>query len=191
MSNSPQLYEDWKDFFTKRLIDTGAFRLADTFSKGDADIEIYSALRGNPETFIKVGYFSPITLIYIEILNPSTPGKNRQQEIEHLYKYEFDNEKQYGPPGLDFNEINVHGIGNLLDQGFNGSETIYYRNGKPFKSRLTTSYYPDSPQTTITYHFQADPIFKQLLDKIFGRHNKYDEIRTVNLRDVFSGLNGR
>jgi hypothetical protein len=124
MSNSPQLYEDWKDFFTKRLIDTGAFRLADTFSKGDADIEIYSALRGNPETFIKVGYFSPITLIYIEILNPSTPGKNRQQEIEHLYKYEFDNEKQYGPPGLDFNEINVHGIGNLLDQGFNGRQFI-------------------------------------------------------------------
>ena len=183
-------YEDWNDFFMKRLVNTGAFRLSETFSKGDTDIEIYSALRGNPDTTIKVGYFSPMTLIYVEILNPSTPGKNRQQEIEHLYKYEFDNEKQYGPPGLDFNEINIQGISNLLDQGFNGSETIYYRKGKVVKSRLTTSYYPDNAQSTIIYHFHQEPFFKRLVNKIFGRNGKYDEVKTVALRDVFNGLKG-
>ena len=190
MPHSQQSYENWKDFFKKRLIDTGAFRLSDTFSKGDIDIEIYSALRQNFETTIQVGYFSSMTIIYVHIINPATPGKNRQQEIEHLYKYEFDEEKQYGPPGLDFNEINVQGISNLLDQGFNGSETIYYQNGKPVKSKLTTSYYPDSPQSTITYHFHRESILKRLLNKISGQHNGLEATKTINLRDIFNGLNG-
>jgi hypothetical protein len=190
MLNSPQIYEDWKDFFTKRLVDTRAFRLSEAFSKGDTDIEIYSALRGNPDTTIEVGYFSPMALIYIHIFNPSTPGKNRQQEIEHLYKYEFDAEKQYGLPGLDFNEINVQGISNHLDQGFNGYETIYYRKGKPVKSKLTTSYYPDSPQSTITYHFHQERLFKRLLNKFLKGNEKYDEVKNVDLRNIFGGLNG-
>ncbi|MEO6612030.1 MAG: hypothetical protein ABIT05_07915 [Chitinophagaceae bacterium] len=190
MLNSPQPYNDWKDFFTKRLVDTGVFRLSDTFSKSDTDIEIYSALKGDPDTTIQIGYFSSRTLIYIHIFNPATPGKNRQQEIEHLYKYEFDAELQYGPPGLDFDEINVAGISNYLDQGFNGSETVYYRNGKSVKSRLTTSYYPDSPQSSITYHFHQESFFRKLLNKITGRSEKYDEVKTVVLHDVFRGLNG-
>lgn len=97
MLHSPKSYEDWKDFFTKRLVDSGAFGLSETFSKGDTDIEIYSALRHNLETIIQVGYFSPMTLIYIHIFNSATPGKNRQQEIEHLYKYEFDEKKTVWP----------------------------------------------------------------------------------------------
>jgi len=190
MLHSPQSYDDWKDFFTKRLVDSGAFRLSETYSKGDTDIEIYSALRHNLDTTIQVGYFSPMTLIYVHIFNPATPGKNRQQEIEHLYKYEFDDKKQYGPPGLDFNEINVQGICSLLEQGFNGSEKIYYQKGKPIKSTLTTSYYPDSPQSTITYRFHEEPFFKRLLNKIRGRHNQYDNVKTIDLRDIFGGLNG-
>jgi hypothetical protein len=183
-------YEDWRDFFTKKLIDTGLFSLSHTFSKGDTDVEIYSTLKGNPNTTIEVGYFSAMTLIYIHIYNPETPGKNRQQEIEHLYKYEFDSEKQYGPPGLDFNETNIKGISSYLDQGFNGTEAVYYKKGKPIKSRLTTSYYPDSPQTTITYHFIDEPIYKRLLSKFLGRDNQYEEIKHIDLRNIFSGLNG-
>jgi hypothetical protein len=190
MLNSLQSYEDWNDFFTKRLVHTGAFRLVDTFSNANTDIEIYSALKGNPDTTIQVGYFSPETIIYVHIFNPATPGKNRQQEIEHLYEYEFDTKKQYGLPGLDFNETNVQGISNYLDQGFNGGEIIYYRKRKAVKSRLTTSYYPDSPQSTITYHFHAEPFFRRLLRKMIDRNSDYDEIKTVNLRNVFSGLNG-
>ncbi|MGN6294259.1 MAG: hypothetical protein ACTHMV_16045 [Chitinophagaceae bacterium] len=191
MLNSPQSYKDWKDFFTEKLVNTGAFQLASASSKGDTDIEIYSTLEGDSDTIIQVGYLSPVTLIYVHVLNPATPGKNRQQEIEHLYTYEFDTEKQYGPPGLDFNEINVQGISNYLDQGFNGIETIYYLNGKPVKSKLTTSYYPDSPQNTVTYRFYTQSILQRLLSKVFGERNEYDEVKTVNLQDIFSGLNGR
>lgn len=183
-------YQDWRDFFTKKLLDTGLFSLTQTFSKGNTNVEIYSTLKGNPNTTIQVGYFSAMTLIYINIFNPETPGKNRQQEIEHLYKYEFDSEKQYGPPGLDFNEINIKGISNYLDQGFNGNEAVYYKKGKPIKSRLTTSYYPDSPPSTITYYFNASPIYKRLLTKILGRGDQYDEIKHIDLRNIFSGLNG-
>jgi hypothetical protein len=189
--NLLQSYDDWKDFFTMRLIDTGTFRLSEAFSKGDAEIEIYSALKGNPDTEIQVGYLSSMTLIYVHIFNPLTPGKNRQQEIEHFYKYEFDKEKQYGPPGLDFNEINVQGISNYLEQGFNGSETVYYRNGRPVKSKLTTSYYPDSPTSTMTYHFHEEPFFKRVLNRLLGRQSQYEETTTINLKDIFGGLNGR
>ena len=182
-------YEDWEDFFKKNLLDTGQFSLLRTFSKGDTDVEVYSTLKGNPDTTIQVGYFSCMTLIYINIFNPATPGKNRQQEFEHLYKYDFDTEKQYGPPGLEFKEINVQGISKYLQQGFNGSETVYYRRNKLIKSKLTTSYYPDSPKSTITYYFYNEPIYRRLLNKIFGRDNVYDEIKTINLRDVFGGLN--
>ena len=47
-----------------------------------------------------------MTLLSLKILNPKTPGKNKQQENEYFYKYSFDNEKQYGGPGLEFNKIN-------------------------------------------------------------------------------------
>jgi hypothetical protein len=147
-------------------------------------------LKGNPNTTIEVGYFSSMTLIYLHIFNPETPGKNRQQEIEHLYKYEFDSKKQYGPPGLDFNEINVKGISNYLNQGFNGNENVHYKNGKLIKSKVTTSYYPDSPQNTITYHFNAEPLYKRLINKILGRRDQYDEIKHIDLQNIFSGLNG-
>lgn len=183
-------YEDWRDFFTKQLINTGRFYLLNTLSKGDTDVEIYSALKGNPNTFIEVGYFSSMTLIYIHIFNPETPGKNRQQEIEHFYKYEFNSEKQYGPPGLDFNEININGISNYLNQGFNGKESVYYKKGRLIKSRLTTSYYPGSPQSTMTYHFNVEPLYKRFLKKFLGRSTEYDEIRHIDLQNVFSGLNG-
>lgn len=187
--DASQSYYDWKDFFTKRLVDTGAFCLTGISSKGTTEIEAYSALKGNLDTTISVGYVSPGLIIYLLVFNPATPGKNRQQEIEHLYKYEFDLQKQYGPPGLEFNEINVQRISNYLNEGFNGNETVYYRNGLPAKSIVTTSYYPDSPQNTATYYFQPESLLKRLSNKILGRKEKYEEIKTVNLRDVFSGLN--
>lgn len=190
MTHTSQPYEDWKDFFTKKLVNTGLFILSSSSSKGDTDIEIYSALKDDLNTIIKVGYFSPMTLIYMHFLNPETPGKNRQQEIEHLYKYEFDEEKQYGQPGLDFNEMNIQGISNYLEQGFNGSEIVYYKKGKPVKSRLTTSYYPDSPKNTITYHFAEEPIYKRLHKKIIGIKDQYDQVKVIDLNKVFKGFNG-
>ena len=181
-------YEDWRDFFAKKLSDTGYFNLSNTYSKGDTDVEIYSALKGNPNTTIRVGYFSSMTLIYINIFNPETPGKNRQQETEHFYKYDFDAEKQYGPPGLEFNEININGISNYLDEGFNGLETVYYRKNKPVKSRVTTSCYPDSPSFTITYDFNQDTFLVRVLKKFSFIKEEYDEIRNVDLRNIFGGL---
>jgi hypothetical protein len=184
-------YQDWNDFFTKRLVDSGAFRLSETLEKGVTTTEIYTALTGHPDTVIEVGYFSPMTIIYVHIFNPLTPGKNRQQEIEHFYKYEFDDVKQYGQPGLDFTDINVQGISNYLDQGFNGNEKVYYQQGRPVRSVLTTSYYPDSPVMTMTYHFHESSFFKGIMNRLFGRQRKYDDVRTVRLDEIFGGLKGR
>lgn len=188
MHNFPETYNDWRDFFTKRLVDSSAFCLSKSLSKGNTDIEIYTAKQGNPETSIEVGYFSSMRLIYVHILNPRTPGLKRQQESEYFYKYEFDDIKQYGPPGLDFEEINIRGINSYLEQGFNGQETVYYKNGRPIKSQLTRSYYPDSPENTITYHFDTASVWQRLWKKITGQEEKYDKIDTIDLREVFSGL---
>ena len=181
-------YEDWHDFFTKRLTNSGAFQLSETFSVNSTEIEIYSALKGNLDTRIELGYLSPTLLVYLQIINPATPANNKQQQIEHFYKYDFDQRKQFGPPGLEFNEVNIQGINSYLEQGFNGSETIYYRNGTPIKSTLTTRYYSDSPETTVAYYFQKKSIFVRLLNILFGRHTEYDEVKTVNLQEIFGGV---
>ena len=95
---------------------------------------------------------------------------------------------QYGPPGLDFNEINVKGINNYLEQGFNGKETVYYRNGRPVSSRLTTSYYPDSPKTTTLYRFTTESLINRLFKKLLGTRDRYDEVKNIDLSSVFKGL---
>ena len=68
--------------------------------------------------------------------------------------------------------------------------TVYYRGGKPVKSILTTSYYPHSPANTYTYHFHKEPILKRIWNKITGHREDYDEIKTIDLRDIYNGLNG-
>ena len=180
--------EDWPAFFSRLLTGSGAFRLGGSRQVNDTTVETFTALRGHPDTLIEVGYLSPTTLIYLNILNPATPGHNRQQEIEHLYRYEFDNEKQYGPPGLEFNDVNRAGIEGRLAEGFHGTETVYYRDGRPVRSVLTTSTYPDSPAFTFTYRFDRQPFWRRLLDKFRESIPEYDEVRTISLNEVFAGL---
>jgi len=188
MQSGLPMYENWRDFFSKRLVQSGAFALSDSQKKGDIDKEVYRALTGDLWTTIEVGYFSSMTLVYVYILHPHTPGNNKRQQEEYLYKYEFHPEKQYGGPGLDFEEMNVQGINNLLIQGLHGSEKVFYKNGKPVRSELTASYYWDSSRFTRKYNFTKASFCRRLLNKIAGTGEQYHEVRIVNLRDVFSGL---
>ena len=188
MPNNTLPFEDWKDFFTRKLINTGLFTLSSSDLNPGTDIEIYSAIKNNPYTRIELGYFSPMTLIYLHIFNPETPGKNRQQQIDYFYSHHFNEQDDYGPPGLDFNEINIQGISNYLAQGFNGSEKVFYRNGKAVKSIQTSSYYPDSPITTTTYHFNKENFFQNLFKKIIGTKEEFDMIKEIDLRTVFNGI---
>lgn len=188
MEDTVMGFEDWRDFFSKTLVDSGAFVFFNSQVKGDKNIEIYKAIAGDLHTTIEVAYFSPMTLLYVYILHPDTPANNRRQRMEYLYKYEFHLEKEYGGPGLDFEEINVRGIHNLLKQGFHGNEKIFYKKGKLVQSELTTSYYPDSPRFTRKYIFHKRPFYRRLLGDIAGAKEKYDEVKIVNLRDVFGGV---
>jgi hypothetical protein len=180
-------YEDWPDFFAKRLIETGCYHLSKSPASGDQDIEIYSSLTGNLNTVLEIRYFSSMDLLYIHILNPETPGNNFRQQMEYFYKYDFDLVKEYGPPGLEFNETNIIGIRNFLDAGFLGYEVAYYKNGKPSKSTLT-DINSDGSQFTFTYHFNREPIFIRLWNRIRRRPILYDRITRTDLRDIFPGL---
>lgn len=43
-----------------KLLDSGEFLLSDTTLKGNTKIERYPAVKGNPDTTIVAGYFSPM-----------------------------------------------------------------------------------------------------------------------------------
>lgn len=183
-------YEDWKDFFVKNLTSGDQFNLTSSEPSSGLDIEIYSALTGDKATTIQIEYLSSMTLLFLKILNPKTPGKNKQQENEYFYKYSFDKEKQYGGPGLEFNKINIDGIKNFLKEGFHGTETIYYLGQKPIKSVLSTSYYRDSISYKMTYYFDKVSIVRRLIEKIFLIEPKVDRVESVDLTEIFPGING-
>jgi len=183
-------YEDWNDFFAKTLTGGDQFCLTSSVSKKGLDIEIYSALHGDKDTTIQIEYLSSMTLRFLKILNPKTPGKNKQQENDYFYKYSFDKEKQYGGVGLDFDKVNIDGIKNFLTEGFHGTETIYYFKDSPIKSVLSTNYYRDSPNYAITYYFDTSSTFGRLIKKLFAIGPKVDRVESVDLNEIFPGIHG-
>jgi hypothetical protein len=174
-------YKDWKDFFRKRLTVNNDFALARAVTEIDRDVEIYSSLKHNIDTYIEVSYFSLMTLFSVKVLNPATPGKNKEQDNEYFYRYDFTPGKEYGGVGLDFNEMNVEGIEGLLSEGLSGEERVYYKNGKPLKSVLITD-------ITYSYYFDNSGFWERLLRKWAGGKEKYDEVKTIKLEDIFKGL---
>jgi hypothetical protein len=179
---------NWKDFFRKRLIESDFFSLTQSLTSGSTYIEIYASKKGDLQTTIEVGYLSDITLIYLNILNPNTPGHNRQQLIEHFYKNEFPSNESYGDPGLDFNEQNLEALYRQLSLGLNGKETLYYKNGKLIKSILTLTYGTHTQTSSIfTHYFTNVPFPVRLFKNLIGEKEKYD-IKEVDLRLVFGGI---
>lgn len=182
-------YEDSKDFFKKRLTNSKQFLLTHSSTKGDTDKEVYTQQIGNPLTTIELGYLSRTSLIYIQIFNPDTPGHNRQQEIEHFYKYSFSDDQTYGDPGLDFDIDNLTTINRLLTQGLQGKETSFYKNGRLIKSKLSLTYgvYTQDYSFNFTYRFNDSNFLVRQLKKLFGVKDNY-EIKEVSLQSVFGGL---
>jgi hypothetical protein len=185
MHSAIQSYNTWKDFFSHEVGMSGHFELANSVTKGSTDIEVYRALTADLLTTIEVGYLNADLLIYMHILNPKTPAKNRQQQLEHFYQLQFVGDGDYGDPGLEFNICNVASIRRILQGGFYGEEKVYLKNGKPIKSILTTRYYPDSPEETRTYNFSRGGLWEKLFRSVHP-----DEVRRIDLRGVFPGLNG-
>jgi hypothetical protein len=182
-------FQDWKDFFNKRLTIRNHFMLTHSSMKGDTDIEVYTQQVNDLLTTIEIGYLSKESLIYLHIFHPDTPGHNKQQQIEHFYKYSFSNDKTYGGPGLDFDIDNLNAINRLLTNGLKGKETLYYRNGRLIKSDISLTYgvYTSDYSFNFTYHFNDNIAPVRLLKRLFGVGDKY-EVRNVNLESIFSGL---
>ncbi len=80
MQPFPSLYTDWKDFFKKKLTASATFHLSSYSKIGKTDIEIYASSIPDFKTTIEVGYESPLCLSFLHILNPFTPGMNKQQK---------------------------------------------------------------------------------------------------------------
>ena len=76
-----------------------------------------------------------------------------------------------------FDNFNVRGIDEYLSQGFQGSESVYLRNGKPAKSILKSNTFPWT-QDTLTFYFE----------KSAGEQN-YEQTVEVDLNEIYSGTN--
>jgi hypothetical protein len=179
---------NWEDFFHKRLTRNGRFILDKTYSKGDTDMEIYTSQKGDLQTTIEVGYLSDVNLMYLNILNPNTPGHNRQQLMEYFYRYQFSPDKSYGGPGLEFNRENITALSARLSQGLQGKEILYYKNGTLIKSELRIIYgdYDQYP-SNYRYRFKDSPFPIRVLRKLLGIKEKY-EVKEVDLNQVFEGI---
>ncbi len=127
-------------------------------------------------------------MIYLQILNPETPEHDKQQEIEHFYKYSFLNNNSYRDAGLDFENTNIEAINRLLTHGLKGEETVYYNNGTIIKSTLSLKYSTYLQYLFCqTYRFNDTILLVRLFKPLFGIKKKY-EIKRVNLELIFGGL---
>ncbi|MGB8191378.1 MAG: hypothetical protein WCF67_05635 [Chitinophagaceae bacterium] len=169
-------HQDWNDFIYQKLTSNNDFSFLGAHTKGETNIEVYTSIKHHPETYIEVGYISPGALIFINILNPSTPGNNQQQYSGYFSRYDFYPGDEAGPAGLDFDETNIAAIGKLLSTGFHGEEKVYYKNGKPVKSELTTEFFFDNAMNTKVHWFNDN------------RSEEYDEAVVIDLETIFGGV---
>lgn len=168
-------YVDWRDYFKRTLTASGTFFLAGHRKEGETDVEIYTSSVLGFKTTIEVGYGSSLRLLFLHILNPFTPGLNKRQE-QHVFGQDdfyphFDQEEV----GLEFDNFNIRGIDEYLSQGFQGSETVYLRNGRPAKSILKSNSFPWT-QDTLTYYYEKS-----------AEEESYDQTVEIDLSTIYAG----
>lgn len=183
-------YESWPDFFKKSFERSGKYRRVDIGEKGDTFGEQYVPVDSHNKTVISVRYFKlSEALIELTFDNPLTPGYSKMQATEYFYKYDFTPDESYGPPGLEFIEINVKAIDKQLRQGIKGKEEQFFENGKLVRSKVYLDYDGKSDPYGWTADFDKKPFLKRLKN-LFSKSDNTPDATTeiVDLSIVFSGL---
>mgnify|MGYP003575155613 CR=1 FL=1 len=170
-------YVDWKDFFNKKLTSFELFHLNGHRKIGKITVEFFVSSLPGCKTTIHVGYESVQRLRFLRILNPFTPGLNNQQEKLNFTKNDFYPHLEQKGEGLEFDFYNLRGIDEYLSQGFEGSEVVYLRNGKPVKSILKSNTFL-GPIGTLTIYFEK-----------FVKEESYDQTYSIELNSVYPGTN--
>jgi len=183
-------FKDWQDLFKTCFALSNKYKRVEKGERGDGIIEQYIPLDKSHQTVITVIYFKHSgQLIELTFDNPLTPGYSKMQSREHFYKYDFTPNKSYGPPGLEFIDINVKVIFKQLMLGLKGREEQHYKNGKLIKSNIFIDYNDEPEHPAWTEYFEKRS-FWTIFKGIFSKETIDPEtsIKTIDLSSVFSGL---
>lgn len=176
----------WQEHIESLLIPS--YKRIPTGSHGDTICETYKPVDKGNQTIIKLGYLTNGGLIYLKFENPKTPGFTEQQNREYFYRFDFDPTNSYGPPGLQFNDLNISAVDNLLKNGLNGREIQYFSNGQLVKSEVYYSYGATEPTefaTTINFRRMN---FKNMILSIFKKSNEKTSTIEIQLNEIFGGI---
>jgi len=99
----------WKPFLNKILLKND-YNIVYSRIKNQTETIHYRSTIANPATEIRVGYLKPNLLIFLTIYNPEVPGYNTSFKGEYFDQYSFHPKKNYGNPGLEYNEMNKVGL---------------------------------------------------------------------------------
>jgi hypothetical protein len=185
MQSFTATYVDWKDYFKRRFTASGTFYLAGYRRDKKTEVEIYASSVAGFKTTIEIGYGSPLRLLFSRILNPFTPGLNKHQEQHYFSQNDFYPHISQNGAGLEFDDFNVRGIDDYLSQGFEGSEIVFVKNGKPAKSILKSNTFPWT-NDTLTFYFDK----AQIVDIKKGKsaeEDSYDQKVEIELNTIYSG----
>jgi len=187
MQSDLNSYVDWKDFFKRKLTDSGLFHLNGLRKDDKNEIEIYASSISGFKTTIEIAYRSPLCLMFLHLLNPFTPGMNRQQERSFFHQNDFYPHSNRDRIGLEFDEINLRWINEYLSEGWKGSETVYIRNGKPVKSVLKSNAFPWTDDTWTIYFVK--PILTGSDNQGSLHDISYDQSIEIDLHSIYPGTN--
>jgi hypothetical protein len=167
-------YTNWNDYFKQKFTASRTFYLTGHRKEGKTEVEIYTSSIIGLKTTIEIGYASPLRLLFLRIFNPFTPGLNSQQRRQLFSRNDFYPHLDQDEEGLEFNNFNIRGIDEYLSKGFQGSETVYVRNGRPAKSILKSNTLPLS-QNTLTFYFEK------------SAEENYDQTIEIDLNTIYMG----
>lgn len=176
-------FENWKDFFQKKLESSNLYEKIELGKRGDTIEERFVPKNKNDKTEISIGYLGE-TLIYLKFDNPLTLGFSEQQNREYYYRYDFTPDKSYGNPGLEFIKNNIDAIDLHLENGLNGAEIQFFRNNRLVKSKLFLNE-PFEYSTTI--EFEKRSFWKSLFNSKKGEITE----KRIELSEIFNGLKNK
>lgn len=181
--------DNWRRYFIDKLTLRGQFIVDKEFEKGQTSFVMFKSTDTGRQTIIKLGILSNGDLITLEFINPLTPGFNKQQEQEYFYKFDFYSDKNYGGPGVEFNDNNTAHFDKFLKEGLKGREVQYFKNGRIIQSEIFQYYGTNediSYGTTITMEKLSFLEKAKILVK--RKERFYDTKTEVQLSEVFSGV---
>lgn len=176
MNPKLEKYRNWKDLLNYIILDINGFKVTNEETIGETEITTFTK---DMET-INVGLIDD-ELIYIHRNHIETIAYNKYQESDYYHEFDFHPEKDYGRPGLNFEEANVLGIIEELKSGINGEE-IQFRNKEDLiKSEVYLEF--DKIGKTKIFSFRKDKIGVLKRLKQFISNRKEDSnLKRVELK---------